>query len=90
MTFYYTYILLSEKDDKFYIGFTSNMKQRIEDHSSGKVSSTKSRRPLKLVYFEGHLSKYDALRREKYFKTSAGKKSLRLMIRDSLDNLTSI
>jgi len=81
---FYTYILLSLSDHKFYIGYSSNLKQRIKDHNEGKNISTEPRRPFKLIYYEAHLSKVDAMRREKYFKTDKGKSSLRLILRDSL------
>ncbi|MEK7146753.1 MAG: GIY-YIG nuclease family protein [Patescibacteria group bacterium] len=47
--FYYTYILKSEKDKKFYTGYTKNLKLRFEQHFKGLVESTKDRRPLKLI-----------------------------------------
>ena len=71
--FYYTYILLSEKDGKKYTGYTSNLPLRFEAHQKGQVSTTKHRRPLKLIYFEECLSQADALKREKYLKTHYGK-----------------
>ena len=67
--FYYVYILLSEKDGKKYTGYTSDLPLRFEAHQKGRVISTKHRRPFKLIYFEGCLSKDDAVRREKYLKT---------------------
>lgn len=84
MLFYYVYVLLSLRDNRFYIGFTGSLKRRVKEHNAGKNYSTKTRRPLKLIYFEGHLSEADARRREQYFKTSKGKSSLRQMIRHSL------
>ncbi|MBP9758180.1 GIY-YIG nuclease family protein [Candidatus Dojkabacteria bacterium] len=84
MTWYYTYILISFKDQKFYIGFTTNVFRRLEEHNSGKNLSTKSRRPFRLVYYEAHLSKENALRRESYFKTTKGKVTLRQIIRSSI------
>jgi len=78
------YVLISLKDHKFYIGYTANLDKRILDHNSGNVSSTKGRRPLELIYCEYHKNKYDALRREKYLKTTPGRKALRLMLRESL------
>lgn len=81
---FYTYVLLSKKDSKFYIGFTSDLKKRFARHSNGECKSTKFRRPLELIYYEAHLSKRDALRREKYFKTDKGKSSLKQIIRHSL------
>jgi len=70
---YYVYILKSQKDGKFYTGYTKNLKLRFEQHNNGEVSSTKDRRPLVLIYFEGCLNQQDATHREKYLKTHHGK-----------------
>lgn len=75
--FYYTYVLLSGKDNKFYAGYSEDLKLRFEQHKTGKVSSTKDRRPLELVYYESCISKKDAMHRERYFKTYKGKLFLR-------------
>ena len=83
MKFYYTYVLYSQKDCKLYYGYTENLKSRIEQHDEGKVQSTKYRRPLKLIYFEGCLNKNDAVRREKYFKTYYGKMYLKKRLLNS-------
>ena len=60
--FYYVYILQSEKDHNFYVGYTNDIKRRLEEHNVGKVSSTKSRNPLKLIYWEGCSNQQDATR----------------------------
>lgn len=73
---YCTYVLKSLKDNKFYIGFTSDLKKRIQEHRKGNSLSTKIRLPFKLVYFEACLDKYKALKREKYFKTGFGRRYL--------------
>lgn len=52
MTMYYVYVLKSIKDGKLYTRKTSNLKRRIREHNSGKVISTKARRPLELVFYE--------------------------------------
>ena len=70
---YYTYVLHSLKDHKFYIGYTQNLKQRFEEHEKGFVESTKHRRPLKLIYYEACLDRSDATHRERYLKTHHGK-----------------
>lgn len=70
---YYVYILQSEKDQKFYVGFTKDLKLRVEQHRKGLVESTKERRPLKLIYYEACLKQEDAIKREKYLKTYHGK-----------------
>ena len=77
ISFYYVYVLLSEKDGKKYTGYTKNLSLRFEAHNAGRVPSTKNRRPLRLIYFEGCLSQDDALRREKYLKTHYGTMFLR-------------
>ena len=74
---YFTYVLKSLKDNKLYIGFTSNLKNRLELHRKGKVESTKYRRPFELVYYEVCFSKEDALHREKYLKTTYGHRYLK-------------
>ncbi len=74
---YYTYVLIGKKDGNFYIGFTNNIEKRVEEHSQGKVVSTANRIPLKLIYYEACLNKYDALKREKYFKSGFGRRFLK-------------
>lgn len=85
--FFYLYVLFSEKDHKLYIGFTSNLQRRLSEHFSGQSKSTASRRPLQLIYSECYVCQEDARRRERYFKTSPGKKSLRLMLRETYKEL---
>ena len=80
---YYVYVLLCN-DNKFYIGFTSDLTKRIQRHKIGKVFSTKPRRPVELIFYEAYKNKYDALRREKYLKTSKGRTTLRNMLREYL------
>ena len=75
--YYYVYVLLSEKDQQFYTGYTSNLNERMIYHNDGKVQSTQLRRPLKLIYWEGCLNQQDATRREKYLKSGNGKIYLR-------------
>ena len=74
--FYYTYLLLSEKDGKYYVGYTKDLNVRFEQHQKGQVASTKYRLPLILIYFEACLFQKDALRREKYLKTYYGKMNI--------------
>jgi putative endonuclease len=73
---YYTYVLQSEKDSRFYVGFTKDHKLRFEQHNRGQVDSTKNRRPLNIIYCEGCLNQADATKREKYLKTYNGKRFL--------------
>lgn len=74
---YYVYILLSLKDNNFYVGFSSDLKRRLNEHKNGKVKSTKNRLPFKLLCYEVYAFKQEAEKREKYLKSSDGRKDLR-------------
>ena len=87
---FYTYILISEKDDKFYVGYTDNLKRRIKQHNNADVESTKYRRPLKLIYYEVCLNQKDAIHREKYLKTTYGKRYIRNRLKNYLEGLPYI
>ena len=69
----YVYVLRSGNDNRNYVGYTKNLKLRFEEHQKGRISSTKNRRPLKLIYYEACISQQDATHREKYLKTYHGK-----------------
>jgi putative endonuclease len=75
---------MSKKDGNFYTGFTRDIKSRFEQHKRGEVASTRSRRPLELVYYEACLSQHDATKREKYLKTYLGKLFLRKRLKSYL------
>lgn len=82
---YYLYLLRSKKDQKLYIGFTSNIEKRLTQHNDGEVLSTKDRRPLELIYIEGYKSLKDARKRERNLKLfSKAYSSLRTRLQDSL------
>jgi len=74
------YVLKSEKDKKRYIGSTNDLGRRIKEHNSGRVRSTKNRRPLSLIYKEDYSSEREARSREKFFKTHKGFNVLRRTI----------
>ncbi len=48
---YYVYILQSKVDDWRYVGYTSDSKERLNDHSQGKINSTKAHRPFKIASY---------------------------------------
>ena len=80
-------MLYSLKDGNLYIGYSSDVFQRLKQHNAGENISTKTRRPLKLIFYEAYLYKEDAIRREQYFKTSKGKRALKLMLSDTLNRI---
>jgi putative endonuclease len=80
---HYIYILLLSNKD-IYKGRTDDLKRRISEHERGKVESTKNYRPLKLIHYEAYALDSDADRREKFLKTTEGKRLLKQQIRDIL------
>ena len=81
---YYVYVLQSEKDKLFYVGYTKNLKSRLKLHNDGKVESTENRQPLKLIYYEVCMNQQDATHREKYLKSSWGKRYLKHRLKNYL------
>jgi len=73
----YVYVLHSHRDKKMYVGASDDLKLRFEQHNKGQVVSTRNRRPLTLVYYEACLDKGDALHRERYLKTTYGKRFIK-------------
>ncbi|MHC4676771.1 MAG: GIY-YIG nuclease family protein [Planctomycetota bacterium] len=82
--YHYVYVLRSQNDRKFYVGYTKNLEKRLEEHNSGRVRSTKERRPMKLIYWEGCINQQDATRREKYLKSAWGKRYIKERVRSYL------
>jgi len=73
---YYVYVLKSKFDKGLYIGSTGDLRKRIIAHNSGKVRSTKNRKPFTLCFYEAYPNKNISLIRERYLKTSDGHKDI--------------
>ena len=83
---WYFDIIKSNADHKLYFGSTKDLKRRIKEHNAGNVTSTKSRAPFSLVYYEAFLDEYSARNRENNVKSSRGTRSALLKrIRTDLD-----
>lgn len=81
---HYVYVLKSKRDNMFYIGYTDDLIRRLKLHNTGKVLSTRNRKPFDLIYYEASINKEDALRREKYLKTTYGHRYIRNRLRHDL------
>ncbi len=80
---FYTYILYSDKKDKFYVGYTSDIDKRLDKHNSGSSRSTKDGIPWKLVYFEEFETKSEAIKREIQIKRMKSRKYIESLIVNS-------
>jgi putative endonuclease len=83
---FYTYVLQSKKDKKYYTGWTKDIERRLREHNDGFTPSTKCRVPLELIYYEACLNEGDAKQREKYLKSGIGKRFLKHRLRQWLEN----
>ncbi|KAF0152009.1 MAG: putative endonuclease [Ignavibacteria bacterium] len=77
---YYVYILQSMNNDKTYVGQTENLERRLKEHNSGKTSYTAKYVPWKIVYFEKYSTREESLKREKYLKSSAGRRFIKVLL----------
>ena len=74
---YYTYIILSLIKPITYTGLTSNLSQRLDGHNRGNTKSTKRFRPYSYIYIEVYNTKIEAKKRERYWKSGAGRRKLK-------------
>ncbi|MCF8230547.1 MAG: GIY-YIG nuclease family protein [Bacteroidales bacterium] len=73
---FYAYVLYSRSHKRYYKGHCENLEDRIDEHNKGKTKSTKAFIPWKLYYYEVFSTRQEAIKREKYFKTAAGRRYL--------------
>ena len=69
---HYVYVLQSKVDGKFYTGYTTDLEKRLTSHISGEV------------YYEASHCRKDALHRERYLKTTYGRRYIRQRLKHYL------
>ena len=84
---YCVYVLYSERDHMTYVGYTSDILRRTREHENGLNVSTSHRGPFQLIFIEYYLFKDDAIKREKYLKTTPGRKTLSVMLATTIEKL---
>ncbi len=82
---YYVYVLQSQKDGHHYMGCTNDLRKRLIEHNQGKSFATAPRRPFKLIYYEAHINRKDAERREKFLKTGWGRDYIKRTLKNYLE-----
>lgn len=75
--YYYVYILQSITNNKWYTGFTDDLRKRFNEHNSNHIGWTNKRGPFRLIYYEACYHITDARSREKYLKSGMGKRYLK-------------
>jgi len=79
---FYVYLLQSDVDSTFYVGFTENLEQRLKQHNNGESKYTSRKIPWKLVYFENFETKSEALKRELFLKKQRNKEFYQRLVRN--------
>ena len=77
---FYVYILYSTSANRYYIGYCSNMEDRLDKHNQGATSSTRPHRPWILAYYEEFDTKTEAIKRELAIKRKKSRKYIELLI----------
>ena len=86
---FYVYILYSRKLNKFYIGYTKDLKSRFKKHNNGNVSYTSKGVPWILVYYQAFVEKLDAINEEKFLKTGKGREEVVKALEDLNNDLAA-
>jgi putative endonuclease len=77
---YFAYVIKSKNRDYFYKGHCRDLQKRLLQHNSGMTASIRPFIPFEIVYFEEFESLQEAIKREKYFKSSRGREFLKKIL----------
>lgn len=84
---YYVYIIYSDKLNKKYIGYSENLKNRLEEHNRGKSSFCSRGENWKLIYYEVFKSEKDARREEQFLKSGKGRERLKFLLEETMKEI---
>lgn len=77
MLMFYAYVVKSVSQNFYYKGHCEDIELRLSQHNSGMTESIHHYIPFELVYSEQFLTREEAIKREKYFKSAAGRRFLK-------------
>ncbi|MDZ4819629.1 MAG: GIY-YIG nuclease family protein [Planctomycetota bacterium] len=77
---YYVYVLSSDKTGRFYTGSCENIDERLRRHNAGHSKATKHGIPWQLKHFEEFESRAEAVQRELYLKSGAGRDEIKRLL----------
>ena len=82
---YYVYVLKNKKNGDLYVGYSEDLRKRINEHNKGRVKSTKNFVPWTLIYYEAYRNKIDATKRERNLKEHKVKEDFKIQAVNSLE-----
>ncbi|MEK7068887.1 MAG: GIY-YIG nuclease family protein [Patescibacteria group bacterium] len=75
---FYVYLLENVDDKSWYIGYSANLKQRIERHQKGDgARTTRRKKNWTLIYYEAYKNELDTKGRERFLKSGSGRRLLK-------------
>ena len=77
---FFAYVIKSLNNDYYYKGHCEDLEERLKQHNSGMTESIRPYIPFVLVYEEKFETRVEAIKREKYFKSSAGRRYLKIKL----------
>ena len=80
---YTIYILQSERDGSFYIGYTARLEERLHRHNEGRSPYTRAKIPWRIVYQEEYLERSQAMSRERELKSKGSRVYIEQLVRAS-------
>ena len=84
---YYVYVIQSERDKRYYIGYASNLEKRLNSHNVGLQRWTRNKGPWKLVYSESFINKRDAIIRERELKNKKSHNAIENIVHSNDDKM---
>ena len=87
---YYTYILISQDGRHTYTGSTDNITRRLNEHNGGKVKSSRFYLPYVILHVDEFQSFREARQKEKFYKTTSGRRILKKIVENWRARLTKI
>lgn len=78
---FFAYVIKSIAHDFYYKGHCEDLEKRLIQHNSGMTQSIKPYLPFKLIYHEKFADRDSAIAREKYFKSAAGRRFLKKILK---------
>ena len=79
---YIVYVLVDAIASRTYVGQTQKLSERLTLHNAGRVRSTKGGGPWRVLYQEQVGSRSEALKRESYFKSGAGRRQIAKLLQE--------
>ena len=80
---YFLYILRSKEYPKTYVGITDNLDRRLTEHNAGKSAFSRRYKPWSFVHHEQFLDRLEARKKERYYKSAAGRKIIKKILHAS-------